>query len=136
MAKNRGNNGYQVVPSYSYGGAMIRNAKELDEAIRQRVRQNQADEDMFLESNMRNLLLHLEKGSVFYMTEMAIPPTMDNKQPSTLITLKTLLDGQEGLWIVRRESVGSRLWEVNYTCKGNAFGVFRICASDVVTAVR
>lgn len=127
---------YQLKTDYSYGGCMIRNSGELEEAMNQRNRHQPASAQTPLESNMRTLLRHLEEGEVVYKAEMTVPSGLTNRQPSTLLTLRTSLKGQECTWIVRHEANDSHIWEVNYSCRESAFGAFRICSCDKVTLVR
>lgn len=136
MAKKRNKyTGCKLKVDYAYGNRMVKNAAALDEAVRQDSRERSAQEQEFLHDNMRKLLEHLERGEVFYKGELTVPSSRDNKQPSTLIVLRTLLNGVEMSWIVRHEVNISYYWEANYTCVGSAFGAFRICSCDVVSTV-
>lgn len=134
MAKKRSKYaGCKLKIDYAYGNRMVKNAAALDEAVRQDSRESSAQE--FLHDNTRKLLEHLERGEVFYKGELTVPSSRDNKQPSTLIVLRTLLNSVEMSWIVRHEVNTSYYWEANCTCVGSAFGAFRICSCDVVSAV-
>lgn len=140
--KGRGNRqdnrrqSYQVKTDYSYCECMIRDVGELEEALNQRNRHQQASAQVTLDGNMKTLLRHLEEGEVIYKAEMTVPSALVNRQPSNLIILRTTLKGQESSWIVRHESNESHIWEANYSCRESAFGAFRICSCDRVTAVR
>ena len=134
--QNNRRQSYQVKPSYSYGGCMIRDVRELDEAMNQRSRHQKPEAQTLLDSSMKTLLRHLEEGEVIYMTEMAIPSALTNKKNSVLITLRTTLRGEECTWVVRHEANESYIWEANYNCRESAFGAFRICSCDKVTPVR
>lgn len=137
MAKKRSKNaGYKLKVDYAYGNRMVKNVDALDEAVRQNSRERPEQEQKFLHDNMRKLLEHLERGEVFYKSEVMVSSSRDNRQPSTLMLLRTLLDGMEMTWVVRHEVNASYYWEANYTCVGSAFGAFRICSCDVVSIVR
>ncbi len=143
MARKHGSNrsgnrrqGYQVVPSYSYEGCMIRNVTELNSAMDQRSRHRPTAEQSPVEGNMRSLLRQLEEGEVIYKDERAIPAALTNKQPTMLTTLRIFYNLTEYTWVIRHETTERYVWEVNYVCKDNAFSMFRICSCDTVTAVR
>ena len=70
MAKKNSNKrvGHKVNPSYSYGGQIVKNLRELDAAIRLAASERLAQTQEWLDGNMRMLLTHLEEGSVYYVT--------------------------------------------------------------------
>lgn len=136
MSKNKNKRqGDQVVPTYALGNYTAKTVKELCEAIEQR-NQQYADTQSLMEANMRTLLAHLEEGEVFYKAEMAIPSSLINRQPTTLIILRTLLRSDECTWVVRHEPTETHFWKANYICKRNVFSAFQICSGDRVTIAR
>ncbi len=137
MAKKNSNKrvGHKVNPSYSYGGQIVKNVRELDAAIRLAASERLVQTQEWLDGNMRMLLTHLEEGSVYYVTEVAIPSAYENKQPTTLITLKTLSKNEEKLWAVHHDPKSPYSWKAECICRSGAFGTFRIYSCDTVKMI-